>query len=173
MSQVFGQFKINYKKTTNRIHPTALTSINGTLTSSIDSANIGQFQESGTPPDNYLYDEIFYDSDFELRNIKSAIKGIIVYAKIPSKSIRIPLVGGGTYSPDFAYVVKDNEGKTALNLIVESKGKTEIDLSDAERKKISHAAAFFAGIDHGVTIKFSKQLSGKSMQDVIKEALRA
>ena len=171
MSQVFGQFQINYQKTTNRIHPTVFTCADGHLHASINAANVGQFSAEGKAESNYLYEEIFYDSDLELEDIKSHIQEIIVYAKIPKNSIRIPLVGGGSYSPDFAYVVKNTSGKSALNLIVESKGKKEISLSDEEKQKIKHAEQFFSGLAQGISVKFQKQLTGKNMVDVIKSVL--
>ncbi|MGV8934490.1 MAG: type III restriction-modification system endonuclease [Gallionellaceae bacterium] len=173
MSQVFGQFQINYKKTTNRIHPTVFTSADGHVQASIDASNVGQLHADGKSPNNYLYDDIFYDSELELENINAHIKEVTVYAKIPKNSIRIPLVGGGTYSPDFAYVIKDTQGVSALNLIVETKDKREIVLSEEENKKISHAEKFFSGLAQGITVKFVKQLTGKSMVDVIKVALRS
>ncbi len=171
MSQVFGQFQISYKKTTNRIHPTVFTSADGHLQSSIDASNVGQFRQNGKTESNYLYEEIFYDSELELEDIKAHIQEITVYAKIPKNSIRIPLVGGGTYSPDFAYVVKDNQGNSALNLIVESKGKKEIALSVEENQKIRHAEKFFSGLSQNIVVKFHKQLQGKSIVDVIKLAM--
>lgn len=173
MSQVFGQFQINYKKTTNRIHPTVFTSADGHVQACIDASNVGQLHADGKPPNNYLYEDIFYDAELELENINAHIEEVTVYAKIPKNSIRIPLVGGGTYSPDFAYVIKDTQGVSALNLIVETKDKREIVLSEEENKKISHAEKFFSGLAQGTTVKFVKQLTGKSMVDVIKTALRS
>jgi hypothetical protein len=37
---------------------------------------------------------------------------------IPKNSIRIP-IAGGTYSPDFAYIVEFESGKKTLNLLIE------------------------------------------------------
>lgn len=170
MSQVFGQFQITYQKTSNSIHPTMFTQADGRLKTSIEAANVGQFSEVGATESNYLYEEIFYDSELELEDIKEHIQEIIVYAKIPKNSIRIPLVGGGTYSPDFAYVVKNKDGKSALNLIVESKGKKEIALSDEEKQKIRHAEKFFSELAGNFDVKFRKQLTGNNMVDVIKTA---
>lgn len=171
MSQVFGQFQIAYQKTSNRIHPTGFTQPDGQPKHSIAASDVGQLSATGTTESHYFYEEIFYDSELELKNIRGNIQEVIVYAKIPKNSIRIPLVGGGSYSPDFAYVVKDTSGKSALNLIVESKGKKEIALSDEEKKKISHAEKFFSSLSQEITVKFEKQLAGKSMVDVIRSAL--
>jgi len=168
MSQVFGQFQIAYQKTSNRIHPTVFTQADGQLKTSIEASNVGQFSTAGKTETNYLYEEIFYDSELELEDIKANIQEVIVYAKIPKNSIRIPLVGGGSYSPDFAYVVKGNDGKSALNLIVEAKGKTDIGLSEEEKQKIQHAAKFFSSLSQEITVKFEKQLASKKIIEVIK-----
>jgi len=56
--------------------------------------------------DNYLFNELFYDSELEKENIKTNLKEVIVFTKIPKNSIKIPIIGGKSYSPDFAYVLK-------------------------------------------------------------------
>lgn len=172
MSQVFGQFQITYQKTSNCIHPTVFTQADGQLKTRIEASNVGQFSEAGIAEKNYLYEEIFYDSELELEDIKGNIQEVIVYAKIPKNSIRIPLVGGGTYSPDFAYVVKDNDGKSTLNLIVEAKGKKENALSEEEKQKIKHAEHFFSGLSKEVAVQFHKQLSGQNVIKIIKDAFQ-
>ena len=44
-----------------------------------------------------------------------------MFTKIPKNSIKIPVAGGGTYSPDFAYIVKTKSGEV-LNFVIEAKG---------------------------------------------------
>lgn len=170
MEHVFGKFTVSYRQTTNAVHPTKLTNANGRVLEHIDSAGVGTFSSNDTPPDSYLFDEIFYDSDLELSNIKSAIQEVVVYTKLPKSSIRIPLVGGHTYSPDFAYVVKNLDGKTKLNLVVETKDKTEFGLGGDEAKRIQHAEAFFNQMGSPITVHFKKQLQNKKMVDLIKDA---
>lgn len=173
MGHVFGQFQINYKRTSNSIHPTKLTNAKGQALKEIDSANVGVFANEDTPPDSYLFNEIFYDEPtIELNNIKTKIEEVIVYTKIPSNSIRIPLVGGGTYSPDFAYVVKSTDGLTELNLVVESKNKKEIVLSSVENQKIKHAEAFFNQLGNSVEVRFKKQLPKDQIINLIKDTLK-
>jgi type III restriction enzyme len=174
MQHVFGKFKVSYKQTSNSVHPTKLTDANGEALSSIDSAAVGIFNHEDTPPENYLFNEIFYDDPgLELENIKTQIQEVIVYTKIPRSSIRIPLVGGGTYSPDFAYVIKDIEGNTELNLVVESKNKTEGSLALDESQRIKHAEAFFNQIDKSIKVSFKKQFQSKRIVDLIKETLQS
>ena len=174
MQHVFGQFKINYRKTTNTIHPTKLTNAQGEVLNSIESSDVGVLSQEGATPLSYLFEEYFYDSQIELDNIKTPITEVVIYTKIPKSSIRIPLVGGGTYSPDFAYVVKSADGKTALNLVVESKDKTELGLAGDEAQKIKHAEAFFnqlqTDVITDVIVVFKKQLKDKKMAELIKQA---
>lgn len=60
----------------------------------------------------------------EKENLTSAeIDEIIVYAKIPRSSIRIPTIAGGTYSPDFMYVIKKANGEKSLNIVDKQKIK--------------------------------------------------
>lgn len=88
---------------------------------------------------------------------------------IPKNSTRIPLVGGTTYSPDFAYVVKRADGKVALNLVVETKDKTELDLGGGEAQRIKYAEAFFNQLGGATQVHFKKQLSGVKMLDLIEQ----
>lgn len=171
MAHVFGKFTVSYRHTSNSVHPTKFTNPDGKAKASIDSADVGVYASNDSPPDSYLFNEIFYDSELELSNITSSIQEVIVYSKIPKSSIRIPLVGGHTYSPDFAYVVKSADGKSALNLVVESKGKTELGLGGDEAQRIKHAEAFFNQMNDKITVRFKKQLQNRSMVEIIKEVV--
>ncbi len=54
--------------------------------------------------------------------------------KIPKNSIKIPVANGGTYSPDFMYLVDKKDGSSELNLIIESKDvESERDLRGQEK----------------------------------------
>jgi len=72
---------------------------------------------------------------------------VTVFTKIPKNSIKIPVAGGGTYSPDFAYVIKSKDGKKKLHLIVETKDKGERDLFDDEKQKIEHDLYKLSSLD--------------------------
>lgn len=172
MQQVFARYQISYCKTSNQIHPTKLTLADGSPRVEIDASDVGVQHQDGTPPDNYLFDQLFYDSPFELENIQTQITEVVVYSKIPKNSVRIPLVGGHSYSPDFAYVVKTKDGQTCLNLVVETKDKTENDLAVNESQRIKHAEHFFAQVaGQAIKIQFRKQLSNQKMLQVIGQAL--
>lgn len=171
MQHAFGKFEVGFKNTKNSIHPTKLTDADGNVLDEISSSDVGVFHEDGAPPKEYLFDEIFYDGNLELENIKTKIAEVVVYSKIPKNSIRIPLVGGGTYSPDFAYVIRTADGKSKLNLIVETKGKDEIDLGEREAQKIKHAERYFNDNEADTKVVFRRQLKADKMLDLIKEAL--
>lgn len=171
MAHVFGKFTVGYRQTSNSVHPTRLTNDSGQVLASIDSAGVGVFASNDSPPANYLFNEIFYDSELELSNIKTSIQEVVVYSKVPKSSIRIPLVGGYTYSPDFAYVVKSADGKSALNLVVEAKDKSELGLAGDEAQRIKHAEEFFIRVNDKISVSFKKQLQNKSMVDIIREVI--
>lgn len=180
MRQVFAQYQVSYCKTSNQIHPTKLTLADGSPRTEIDASDVGVQYQEGSTPDNYLFDQLFYDSPFELENIQTEITEVVVYSKIPKGSVRIPLVGGHSYSPDFAYVVKTKDGKTCLNLVVETKDKAENDLAVNESQRIQHAERFFAQVAAqeagqdtapAFKIQFRKQLTNQKMLHVIQQAL--
>jgi type III restriction enzyme len=81
------------------------------------------------------------------------------------------LVGGGSYSPDFAYLIKQVDGGQTLSLVVEAKSKDEGDLSANEAKKIAHAESFFNSGGTGNLVKFETQLKGGTISEMIKKAL--
>jgi type III restriction enzyme len=110
---------------------------------------------------------LFYDSELEKANIKAEITEVIVFTKIPKNSIKIPVSGGKSYSPDFAYVVKFKDQEQKLYFIVESKNaEGDEGLRGEEKYKIKHAEKFFGDL---VKIKFRKQFSNNKMVDLIKE----
>ncbi|MDM1545383.1 type III restriction-modification system endonuclease [Ignatzschineria indica] len=173
LKNAISDFKIDYQQVSNRIHPTAFTDTKGNVLSNIDSANIGRLKEDGLAPDNYFFDEIFFDSEIEKENIKAHLQEIIVYTKIPKNSIKIPVAGGGTYSPDFAYVLKYKDGKEQLNLVIESKGAKKEDLRESEKNKIAHAELLFQSLSWGkdIKIKFRTQFESQKITDIIRSSL--
>ncbi len=162
--------KIEYKKIDISVHPTALTNIDGTL-KRIVAHTVGIKHSETIPQERYLYEELFYDSN-EIDVINEVISEVIVFGKIPKSSIRIPVVNGQTYSPDFAYVVKQKDGKTRLNIVIESKNKDERFLSRDEEDKISLANKFFDTINESdIKVVFEKQMKGKQITSIIFDLL--
>ncbi|MEF9932836.1 type III restriction-modification system endonuclease [Cetobacterium sp.] len=165
-----SKLKVSYEEITTQIHPTKLTNSDGSLKNNIISNDFGVKKIDETTPDTYLYEEFFYDSEIEKENIQNKIKEVVVYAKIPKNSIKIPVVGGGSYSPDFAYIIKRENGEE-LNLIVESKGKTKTGLSVDEENKIKSAEILFSELyKKDIKIKFKEQLKTDKIRDIILQA---
>ncbi len=167
MSKAFADFQIEYKKVSNKIHPTKLTDKKGNALKEISATDIGIFSSDEKVSGNYFFDELYYDSDLEKANIKTEITEVIVFTKIPKNSIKIPVAGGKSYSPDFAYVVKLKNGEQKLHFIVETKNvNSEEELRNGEKFKIKHAEKFFQG---KVKIEFRTQFSNDKMVEMIKK----
>ncbi len=163
------QGRFNYKKSNLAIHPTALTNKDGQPKKTITQGRIGTKLIPGEPAEKYLYDVMVYDSDLEKDNIKSEIDEVVVFGKIPRNSIRIPTIDGGTYSPDFMYVVKNKDGSRELNIIIETKDvKSKNQLRYIEDQKIECAKVFFKQLrSDGYDVKFKKQLKNDKIKSII------
>lgn len=73
---------------------------------------------------NYLYDKYVYDSEIEHQVLKvNPPTNVIVYGKLPRKSIKLPTYTGGTTTPDFVYAIQQADKTIALHLIVETKSE--------------------------------------------------
>ncbi|MFT4244662.1 MAG: type III restriction-modification system endonuclease [Candidatus Woesearchaeota archaeon] len=166
--EAFTKFQISYQNITQSIHPTSFTNEKGEVLSEIDSFKIGRNSDlKQNVSEKYLLEELYYDSDIEKENIKKNIQSVVVFTKIPQSSIRIPIAGGGTYSPDFAYVVEFKDGIKKLNFIVESKN-TEFNenLRKEEKQKIKHTEKLF---QDSIKIHFKTQFKNKDIIDLIYE----
>jgi type III restriction enzyme len=169
MANAIDKFSIEYKKVSNSIHPTKLTDEHGVVLQDIAAADVGMHYSDEQVARTYFFDELFFDSDLEKTNIKTDIEEVIVFTKIPKNSIKIPVAGGKSYSPDFAYVVKCRDGEQKLHFIVETKNVNgNEELRGEERFKIKHAEQFFDG---RVKIAFKTQFSNDKMVDLIKEII--
>lgn len=166
------KFEVSYNVISNKVHPTSYTDSDGQPYSEIKSSNLGKHYDKAKPSDDFLFEDIFYDSPLEKQNMKEQIKSVTVFSKIPSKSIRIPVSGGESYSPDFAYVVETDGGQT-LNLIVETKGtNSSYDLRSTEQRKIKHAEKLFRQMKaDGFNVSFDTQFQDDLVKDIIKQAI--
>jgi len=167
MHNAIDKFSIGYQKVNNSIHPTKLTDAEGMPLEEINAGDIGvQFNEDKVA-DNYYFEELFYDSDLEKKNITEKIKEVIVFTKIPKNSIKIPVAGGASYSPDFAYVLDFKDGEKQLHFIVETKDVSgDNKLREEEKQKIKHAEILFDG---AVKVSFKTQFNNTNITDLIKE----
>ncbi|MDI9347878.1 MAG: type III restriction-modification system endonuclease [Methylacidiphilales bacterium] len=169
LNNAIGAFGIEYQKVTNTFHPTKITDTSGEIKNEISASEVGILYSDEAVASNYLFDKLFYDSDLEKDNIRTTIAEVVVFTKIPKNSIKIPVAGGKSYSPDFAYVLKNENGGSKLLFIVETKNANESSLRDEEKQKIRHAEVFFGD---AVKIKFKKQFINKNISDLIKEITR-
>lgn len=94
---------------------------------------------------------------------------IIVFGKLPR--VKIPVGLNQTYSPDFGYVVGNNDKKVLL--VVETKGvEHENELRDEERRKISTAKKFFEALKkQGVNIEYKTKMNKDQLSTLINEVL--
>jgi len=167
------QGHFHYKKSSIATKETALTYADGTPRDEIAQGRIGTKIVAGTPSDKYLYDAYAYDSPLEKQNITSDIESVTVYGKIPRSSIAIPTITGGTYSPDFMYVVTRTSGEKELNVIVETKDvENKTELRGTEKAKIECAELFFSMLEQdGYKVYFKTQINNKQMKQIIDEVL--
>ena len=163
--QAMSNFKIEYKKIESSIHPTKITDSKGKLLNKIDATDVGVCYSAEPVADKYLFEELFYDSELEKDNIKTNIKEVIVFTKIPKNSIKIPVAGGKSYSPDFAYVVKHTNGQQKIHFIIETKNLDKRDLRSVEKQKIKHAEEFFG---NNITVTFKTQFSNQKITQLIR-----
>lgn len=110
------------------------------------------------------------DSEIEKDTIEeSNDTKIIVFGKLPR--VKIPVGLNQTYSPDFGYVVENNDKKVLL--VVETKGvEHENELRDEEKRKISTAKKFFEALKkQGVNIEYKTKLNNDQLSALINEVL--
>ncbi|MFP6296121.1 DEAD/DEAH box helicase family protein [Helicobacter pylori] len=94
---------------------------------------------------------------------------IIVFGKLPR--VKIPIGLNQTYSPDFGYVVENNDKKVLL--VVETKGvEHENELREEEKRKISTAKKFFEALKkQGVNIEYKTKMKKDQLSALINEVL--
>ncbi|MCQ2688938.1 type III restriction-modification system endonuclease [Helicobacter pylori] len=110
------------------------------------------------------------DSEIEKDTIEeSNDTKIIVFGKLPR--VKIPVGLNQTYSPDFGYVVENNDKKVLL--VVETKGvENENELRDEEKRKISTAKKFFEALKkQGVNIEYETKMRKDQLSALINEVL--
>lgn len=172
IEKLSGRF--SYSKANLPVKATALTYADGTPKPEITQGVIGTKFIDGTPSEKYLYDVYAFDSPLEKENLLTdGIEEIVVYGKIPRSSISIPTITGQSYSPDFMYVVKKDNGEKILNVIVETKDvENQTSLRGIEQAKINCAKVFFDQLTlDGYKVKFDTQLNNKRIRQIIDEVV--
>lgn len=172
VEKLAGRF--SYSKANIPNKATALTYADGTLKAEITQGVIGTKFIDGTPSSKYLYDVYAYDSPLEKENLLvDGIQEIIVYGKIPKGSIAIPTITGQSYSPDFMYVVKKDNGEKILNVVIETKDvENQTSLRSIEKAKIDCAKTFFEQLTiDGYKVEFKSQLNNKRIRQIIDDLI--
>ncbi|WQZ15345.1 type III restriction-modification system endonuclease [Helicobacter pylori] len=110
------------------------------------------------------------DSEIEKDTIEeSNDTKIIVFGKLPR--VKIPIGLNQTYSPDFGYVVENNDKKVLL--VVETKGvDKKSELRPEEERKISTAKKFFEALKkQGMNIEYKTKMKKDQLSALINEVL--
>ncbi|MGL2789681.1 DEAD/DEAH box helicase family protein [Helicobacter pylori] len=110
------------------------------------------------------------DSEIEKDTIEeSNDTKIIVFGKLPR--VKIPIGLNQTYSPDFGYVVENNDKKVLL--VVETKGvDKKSELRPEEERKISTAKKFFEALKkQGVNIEYKTKMNKDQLSALINDVL--
>ncbi|MBT1018305.1 type III restriction-modification system endonuclease [Canibacter sp. lx-72] len=168
--------RFSYTRIDAPLGATALTEPSGEPLRDIVQGNIGIYRDASVNvPDKFLYDAFVYDSPKEKDNIQDSdvLDEVVVYGKIPRRSIRVPVYFGGSTSPDFMYVLKGADGKMSLNFIIETKDvDAQSDLRELEKLRFKAARRFFDSIsDENIKVQFSPQLKHDDIIALIKQVV--
>ncbi|GAA7476145.1 type III restriction-modification system endonuclease [Helicobacter pylori] len=147
-----------------------------------EKGEIREFLDGGLVGDKYeiknssaqekcLYENFMQvESEIEKDTIEeSNDTKIIVFGKLPR--VKIPIGLNQTYSPDFGYVVENNDKKVLL--VVETKGvENESELREEEKRKISTAKKFFEALKkQGVNIEYKTKMNKDQLSALVNEVL--
>ncbi|WP_120851970.1 type III restriction-modification system endonuclease [Helicobacter pylori] len=142
------------------------------LDGSLGSLGANKYEiKNSSAQEKCLYENFMQvDSEIEKDTIEeSNDTKIIVFGKLPR--VKIPIGLNQTYSPDFGYVVENNDKKVLL--VVETKGvDKKSELRPEEKRKISTAKKFFEALKkQGVNIEYKTKLNNDQLSALINEVL--
>ncbi|GAA8501755.1 type III restriction-modification system endonuclease [Helicobacter pylori] len=145
----------------------------GEIREFLDGGLVGDKYEIKNPSaqEKCLYENFMQvDSEIEKDTIEeSNDTKIIVFGKLPR--VKIPIGLNQTYSPDFGYVVENNDKKVLL--VVETKGvDKKSELRPEEERKISTAKKFFEALKkQGVNIEYKTKMKKDQLSALVNEVL--
>ncbi len=145
----------------------------GEIREFLDGSLVGDKYEikNSSAQEKCLYENFMQvESEIEKDTIEeSNDTKIIVFGKLPR--VKIPIGLNQTYSPDFGYVVENNDKKVLL--VVETKGvENESELREEEKRKISTAKKFFEALKkQGVNIEYKTKIKKDQLNALINEVL--
>ncbi|WP_101007571.1 type III restriction-modification system endonuclease [Helicobacter pylori] len=145
----------------------------GEIREFLDGGLVGDKYEIKNPSaqEKCLYENFMQvESEIEKDTIEeSNDTKIVVFGKLPR--VNIPIGLNQTYSPDFGYVVENNDKKVLL--VVETKGvENESELREEEKRKISTAKKFFEALKkQGVNIEYKTKMNKDQLSALVNEVL--
>ncbi len=145
----------------------------GEIREFLDGSLVGDKYEikNSSAQEKCLYENFMQvESEIEKDTIEeSNDTKIIVFGKLPR--VKIPVGLNQTYSPDFGYVVENNDKKVLL--VVETKGvDKKSELRPEEKRKISTAKKFFEALKkQGVNIEYKTKMNKDQLSTLINEIL--
>lgn len=165
--------RFSYEPLKVKSKETSLTNYKGEVLEQVSQGLLGVYRDDTVDvPEKFIYDTVVYDSKKERETLlKSDIDEVVVFGKIPRRSIRIPLFTGGTTSPDFMYVINSGNNELEINFIVETKGlEDDKGLRRNEDYRIRSAEKFFNTLkEEGLNVVFKRQLNDDDIVSMIKE----
>ncbi|MBY0795233.1 type III restriction-modification system endonuclease [Corynebacterium parakroppenstedtii] len=168
--------KYSYKRVEAPVKGTALTDASGEPFENIAVGRIGVERDDDTElSEKFLYDQFLYDSELEHDNIddsnrRDVDQKLVVFGKIPRRSIKIPHFYGGTTSPDFMYVLEDGNNNTSLNFIIETKSRNgTFSTTEEENSAAESARKFFEAVRDSdeIDAEFFYQMKTEALIDLI------
>lgn len=110
--------------------------------------------------DKYLYEEAAFDSDIEHEILKvDTPDEVLVFGKLPRRSIKVPTFTGGTTSPDFVYAFREGTSDAIkIHALIEAKGKDGTALTSEEKVALD-AQAKISSMLKNVDIKMVTKAS--------------
>lgn len=140
---------------------------NGEFVDEIEQNLLGMKEDNNfIVEQNYLYEKKVFDSEIEQEILKEKPKDeVIVFGKLPRRSVKVPLYTGGTTSPDFVYAVK-NKKQMQVGLIVEAKSDN---LREKEISAVNAQEKYFKQFD---TVEWRKVASVNEFRNCLKTLLK-
>lgn len=91
---------------------------------------------------------------------------IVAFGKLPRKAIRVPVITGGTTTPDFVYAAKSEDGKV-LYMLVEAKST---DMRGKEKTAVDAQKKFFRDISGGaLNVRWQMATKAEDVEDILKD----
>ena len=165
---------IGFEIVETQIKNTSLTDDKGELLREIDLSQLGrdpyELKNEVVKQKSLFEDWIGVDSGIEETTAEeNQDTNVEVFAKLPKIGIETPI---GKYTPDFAFVIKNEQGKM-LYLVIETKGyNSKEEITQPEQNKISVGEKFCEALkkkNNGLNIHFRTKINKEKLGNIILE----